>query len=88
SGNFAIDVRTSPSQPPSRGEASVQLVIRDKNGAPHPGLTLSVTPSVTETTPGTYVVSNVDLFMAGTWELRTAITGDVSDHATPSFQIE
>ncbi|MGH7286345.1 MAG: FixH family protein, partial [Polyangiaceae bacterium] len=44
SGNFDIDVRTSPSQPPSRGEASVQLVIRDKNGAPHSGLTLSVTP--------------------------------------------
>jgi YtkA-like len=104
SGKLHVDVRTSPSQPPTRGQQSVQLVIADENGAPQSGLTLdttpwmpamghgaSVTPAVTETTPGTYVIADVDMFMPGTWELRTTIadadSGTSADHVAPSFQI-
>ncbi len=82
----------------------MQLVITDETGAPQSGLTLdttpwmpamghgaSVTPSVSETSPGTYVVEDVDLFMPGTWELRTTIadadSGSSTDHVAPSFQI-
>ena len=105
SGNLKIDVRTSPAQPPSRGEQTVQLTVTDvTTGEPKSGLTVamtpwmpamghgaSVTPSVTEKSPGIYVVSNVDLFMPGNWELRTtfAPTSNSSDtdHAAPAFQI-
>jgi hypothetical protein len=47
----------------------------------------SLIPIVAEDPPGTYVVRDVDFFMAGTWELRTSISGPVTDHAAPSFQI-
>ena len=104
SGKLHVDVRTSPSQPPTRGQQSVQLKITDENGSPRTGLALgttpwmpamghgaSVTPSVSETTPGTYVIADVDMFMPGTWELRTTIADADSkssaDHVAPSFQI-
>jgi hypothetical protein len=101
SGKLRVEVRTSPVQPPTRGEASVELLVRDATtGAPVPGLALdvvpwmpamghgaSVTPSVSETAPGTYVVSSVDMFMPGTWELRTNIGSPITDHVAPSFQI-
>jgi hypothetical protein len=101
SGHLAIEVRTSPSQPPTRGELSVQLVVRDATtGAPSTGLNLavtpwmpamahgtSVTPDVAETSPGVYVVSHVALFMPGTWQLRTDVSGPLQDHATPSLDI-
>jgi hypothetical protein len=101
SGNFRIDVRTAPTQPPSRGEQSVELIITDAaSGAPKTGLQLdavpwmpamghgaSVTPSTTEKSPGTYVIEDVDFFMPGTWELRTSISGSVTDKVAPSFQI-
>jgi YtkA-like protein len=101
SGRLRIEVRTAPEQPPSRGVQTVELVIRDATTqAPEPGLTLgvlpwmpamghvaSLTPTVNENPPGTYVVGDVDFFMPGTWELRTSISGPVADHAAPSFQI-
>ncbi|MEO8876879.1 MAG: FixH family protein [Polyangiaceae bacterium] len=105
SGNLKIDVRTSPSQPPSRGEQAVQLVVTDATtGKPKTGLSVnmtpwmpamghgaSVTPSVSEKSPGTYVINDVDLFMPGNWELRTtfatAANSTDTDHAAPSFQI-
>jgi hypothetical protein len=104
SGKLHVDVRTSPTQPPTRGQQSVQLIITDENGSPQSGLALdttpwmpamghgaSVTPSVSETSPGTYVVEDVDMFMPGTWELRTTIadadSSSTADHVAPSFQI-
>jgi hypothetical protein len=103
SGALHFDVRTSPTQPPTRGQQSVQLVITDGSGAPAKDLVLdttpwmpamghgaSVTPSVSETTPGTYVIDDVDMFMPGTWELRTTISSvgsATADHVAPSFQI-
>jgi hypothetical protein len=101
SGHLAIELRTSPSQPPTRGELTVQLVVREATtGAPRPGLSVamtpwmpamahgtSMTPDVAETSPGVYVVSHVDLFMPGTWQLRTDIQGPMQDHATLSLDI-
>ena len=100
-GLLRIEVRTAPQQPPSRGVQTIQLVIRDAaTDAAESGLTLGVlpwmpamghgaplTPSVSEGPPGTYVVGDVDFFMPGVWELRTSISGPVTDHAAPSFQI-
>jgi hypothetical protein len=101
SGGLRIEVRTSPEQPPSRGLASVELVIRDAaTNAPRSGLSLSVLPwmpahghgaslqpTVAETAPGTYVISGVDFFMPGSWELRTTLSGSIADHVEPSFEI-
>lgn len=102
SGQLRVDVRTAPQQPPSRGVQAVQLVIVDSTTqTPETGLSLAVvpwmpamghgaslTPIVQEGPPGTYVITDVDFFMAGTWEVRTNITGDAAtDYVAPSFQI-
>ena len=101
SGKLSIEVRTSPEQPPSRGEMSVQFVVRNATGgAPAAGLGIamtpwmpvmdhgtSTTPDVSETAPGVYVVNHVALFMPGTWQLRTDISGPLVDHVAPSLQI-
>jgi hypothetical protein len=97
---LTIEVRTAPEQPPGRGVVSVEYRVTDKDGAPVDGLTLevvpwmpdmghgsSVKPIVTAEGGGRYVVSNVQLFMPGRWELRTTTFGPVEDRATPSFQI-
>ena len=101
SGKLRVEVRTAP-QPPTRGGQTVQLVVTDATtGAPQTGLALevvpwmpamghggSVVPSVSENPPGTYVLTNVELFMPGTWQLRTSISRDAAlDHVVPSFQI-
>ncbi len=100
-GHLQIDVWTAPQQPPSRGVQTIQLVIRDATTEsretglalgvlpwmPAMGHGASLTPTVSEGPPGTYVVGDVDFFMPGTWELRTTIPGPVVDHAAPSFQI-
>lgn len=89
-----LAVYTSPEQPPARGTLTVRYVITDAAGAPVDGLTLAVVPTMpsmghgTPTVPkvaasgsGEYVATDVNLFMAGRWELRTTITGTVSDVA-------
>jgi hypothetical protein len=89
---LSVAVRTSP-QPPTRGDQNIEYSITDRStGKPLAGLTLgvvpwmpvmghgaSIVPSVTETAPGTYLIANVDLFMAGEWVLRTMISGRVGD---------
>lgn len=101
SGKLRIEIRTGPEQPPTRGNQTVEFVVVDAmTGTPAAGLTLdvvpwmpvmghgtSLTPSVSETSPGTYVLTNVGLFMPGTWELRTNIAGAATDHTAPSFEI-
>jgi hypothetical protein len=39
----------------------------------------SVAPTVSETAPGTYVATPLDFFMAGHWELMTAISRTIGD---------
>lgn len=99
SANLRVAVRTSP-QPPPRGTFAVKMTITDRSGAPVEGLSLDVVPwmvahghgtaikpSVTPDGPGEYLVSDVNLFMPGTWELRTSITGRVTDHVAPALAI-
>jgi hypothetical protein len=87
-----IAIHTSPEQPPARGTITVRYVITGSNGAPVDGLTLTVAPDMpamghgTPVVPkvaaaggGEYVATDVNLFMAGRWELRTTIRGAVSD---------
>jgi hypothetical protein len=95
-----IEVRTSPSQPPERGVSSVELVVKNEAGALQEGLDVdmqpwmpamghgaAVKPTVTVRGPGTYVLDDVQLFMAGRWELRTSFSGSVTDSATPAFDV-
>ena len=99
SGQLHVEVRTIP-QPPSRGLNTMELAIRDASGAPSAGLTISVvpwmtsmghgasvTPTATESAPGSYVVTDVDFAMPGTWEMRTTLSGPVNDYVAFQFQI-
>lgn len=100
-GRVRIEVRAAPDQPPSRGSIAVEYRISDATtDAPEEGIGLdvlpwmtamghgtSVMPTVTPKGDGLYVLTNVDLFMPGRWELRSTLSGPVSDHATPEFQI-
>jgi YtkA-like len=85
SGQLSIDVWWSPAAP-TVGYDAAQLSITDATGAPIGGLTLtivpwmpahghgaSVEPAVSEISPGRYVATPIDFFMAGSWELMTAI---------------
>jgi hypothetical protein len=100
SGALSLAVRTSPSQPPTRGTSAVELTVTDAKGAALAGLDVavepwmpamghgaSVVPTVSEEGGGRYVAREVDLFMPGRWELRTTFSGSVSDHATVVFDI-
>ncbi|HEY4156710.1 MAG TPA: FixH family protein [Polyangiaceae bacterium] len=96
-----VEVRTLPLQPPALGTSSVELTITDTaTELPESGLDIktvpwmpamghgtSVTPTVAETAPGVYEISGVVLFMPGTWELRTTLSGSVTDQVVPTFQI-
>ncbi len=99
-GALHVEVRSAPTQPPSRGEARFELRLSDPHGAPADGLTLEVTPwmpsmnhgstmtpEVSADGGGRYVVSHVGLFMAGRWELRTKITGAKTDSFTVAFDV-
>jgi hypothetical protein len=95
-----IEVRTAP-QPPVTGLNEAELSITDaETGEPLDDLDLavvpwmpamghgtSVVPGVSAVGNGRYLVTNLSFFMPGTWELRTTITGKVSDHAVLSFQV-
>ena len=109
SGQLTVGVWWSPSQP-TVGYDAAQLSITDATGAPVPGLTLtivpwmpayghgaSVAPTVSETMPGVYAATPLDFFMAGNWELRTAIAratdggntdaGAIDDSAQPTVDV-
>jgi hypothetical protein len=92
-GALAIEVRTTPTQPPPRGTCTVQLTVAGAaDGRPRDGLVLtvvpwmpshghgtSITPQVEPRGGGRYLVTNVSLYMPGDWELRTSIAGAATD---------
>src|SRR5262245_50240936 len=95
---LVVEVRTAPEQPPERGVATVQLVVKNGAGALQEGLAIDMQPwmpsmghgaaarpTLSVDGPGTYVLDNVQLYMAGRWELRTSFSGSVTDRATPAF---
>jgi hypothetical protein len=97
---LSVDVHSAPTQPPARGVSDLEYVITDGNGAPLRGLTLSVTPwmpdmghgsappTVEELGDGHYLLSQVSMFMAGRWQLRTTVTAPLQDTVTPELRIE
>jgi hypothetical protein len=109
SGALRLAIFSAPEAAPSRGVNALRLVAtRVADGSRAGGLAIelvpwmpamghgtSVTPRVTaDAAEGSYTVTNVDLFMAGRWELRTTIrqTSDAgrdptTDHAAPAFDI-
>jgi hypothetical protein len=100
SGALSVEVRSSP-DPPQRGTDTFELTVRDVTSkAPLDNLTLTVTPYmpahlhgtslvplVTAEGQGKYLVTRVDLFMPGHWELQTVLSGAVMDHVVPAFDI-
>jgi hypothetical protein len=100
SGALHVVARTVPN-PPTRGTIEVDLEITDSaTGSPRDGLTLAVTPwmpsmdhgtslvpTVAPQGQGLYDVTNVDLFMSGTWDLNLAVSGPLLDNAVLQFSI-
>ena len=98
-GKLKVAAWTSPDQPPTRGMLTVKLLATDPaTGAGVDGLTLDIVPempSMGHGTPvvpkvsasgnGVYVASDVDLFMAGRWDLRISFGGTVTDLAVVSI---
>jgi hypothetical protein len=109
SGSLTLSVRSAPTSPPQRGCGALQYAITDSNGNPVDGLTLdvvpwmvdmghgsSITPIVTAQGQGEYLVTYVDLYMPGKWQLQTSVYADgassdagssPSDTFGPSFQV-
>jgi len=99
-GHFVVAVRTSP-QPPVRGVDAVQLQIADAAGSPVDGLSIEAVPWMpahghgTSTRPdvepqggGVYEITNVNLYMAGLWELRSTLQfAEGSDTVAPAFDV-
>jgi len=99
-GDLSIEVRTSP-QPPVRGTNLVEFTVKDTvDGSPRAGLSIAMTPwmpsmnhgssaipTATPETGGKYLVTDVDLFMPGLWELRTSFSGPAKDYVAPAFVI-
>ncbi|HEY4223387.1 MAG TPA: FixH family protein [Myxococcota bacterium] len=93
-----IEVRAIP-QPVTVNVDPFELTITNSDGSPATGLTFKVVPYmpqmghgptskpvVTEEGGGIYGLANVDIFMAGQWELRTTFDQN-SDFAAPSFNV-
>jgi hypothetical protein len=103
SGALSIEARTGPDQPPTRGLTTIDLDIADaQSGEPKDGLTLTVVPWMPAMGHGTsvkpaleavggghYVISNVNMYMGGAWDLRIAISAAdaEADRATLHFKI-
>lgn len=100
-GKLKLSMWTAPEQPPARGmvTAKLRVVHRDK-GTPADGLKLDIvpempsmghgTPTVPRTTAkgqGEYLVEDLDLFMAGRWDLSITITGEVTDGAVVPIDV-
>ena len=100
SGVVHIDVYSAP-DPIIRGSNELRYVITDvATGAPLDGLGVavvpfmpamghgaSIVPTVTAEGQGEYLVTDVVLIMPGDWQLRTTISGPVTDTATVTVAV-
>jgi YtkA-like len=97
----SLHVELAASPPPVVGTNTVELTVtRVNDGAPQDGLDVAVvpwmpamdhgtsSPTVTPEGGGKYRVTELYLFMPGTWVLKTSFSGSVSDHAEPEFEIQ
>ncbi|WP_223640969.1 FixH family protein [Corallococcus sp. EGB] len=100
SGRLRVEVLSSMT-PLRRGVQTFQVRLTDAtSGKPVSGVVLSVqpwmpamnhgisdVPRVTARAPGTFEVSDADLFMPGVWELRFTLKGTVEDSATVTLKL-
>ncbi|RKG52887.1 hypothetical protein D7X30_32545 [Corallococcus sp. AB011P] len=101
SGRLRVEVLSSMT-PLRRGVQTFQVRITEAvSGKPVPGVVLSVqpwmpamghgiseVPRVTAREPGSFEVSDADLFMPGVWELRFTLKGSVvEDSATVTLKL-
>jgi hypothetical protein len=100
SGQLRVELTTS--SPPVVGTDQLEMsVTKVADGTPLDGMTVtiipfmpsmehgtSVVPTVTALGEGKYRVTNLYLFMPGTWELQTSFSGPMSDHAEPTFELQ
>ena len=100
SGALRVEVRSSP-QPLARGTNDLQLTVMDaSSGATLDDLTVSVqpwmpamnhgsstVPTVTRQGAGKYLVTEVNLFMPGHWELRMSLSGSSPDDVVVASDI-
>ncbi|HEY3807269.1 MAG TPA: FixH family protein [Kofleriaceae bacterium] len=100
SGGYMVDVLAHTSML-TRGNYDLEYIVTDAtDGSPVDGLTLTIepwmpamghgtpiVPTITALGSGSYSLDDVDLFMAGLWQLRTTVA-DPSDQVEPSLQIQ
>jgi hypothetical protein len=99
-GELRVQV-SAPGGAPVVGNDSVELsVVRASDGAPADGLTVSVVPwmpsmdhgtsgaTVTGQGGGRYLVSDLYLFMPGTWVLKIAFSGPATDNVQPEIPVQ
>jgi hypothetical protein len=99
SGALSVQLRSWP-QPPSQGLIVAELTVTQADGGvPVDGLSVSIRPwmpamnhgpirpTVTDEDGGRYLVTNLDIYMAGEWELQTSFSGPIEDHVTPEFEV-
>ncbi len=98
SGRLTVALRGCP-QPPTQGVNTIEYTITADGGIPQDGLTLSVllwmpamahggnAPPVTPLGDGGYRLDDVYLYMAGSWQLQTKISGPETDSVTPTIQV-
>jgi hypothetical protein len=100
SGALRLELTATP-DPPAVGTDTFELTISNvSDGSPRDDMTVKMTPfmpsmghgtATTTVSPlggGKYRVTDVYLFMPGTWELETTFSGPLSDHATPTFELQ
>jgi hypothetical protein len=96
---LSVQLRTWP-QPPAQGLGNAEYTVTQADGgAPVDGLSVSIRPwmpamehgpirpTVTGEDAGRYLITNLDLYMAGEWQLQTSFSGPIEDHVTPEFEV-
>ena len=71
----------------SSGQARSDLAIAVEPWMPSMNHGSSISPTVAPRGDGTYLVTQVDLFMPGHWELRMSLSGSTPDDAVIAVDI-
>ncbi len=98
---YQIEIRTAPTQPPPRAGATLDVHIADAAGHDVDGVTLEIVPWMAAMNHGTqvdpvitpqgkghYTCYPLELFMAGTWQLRMKLKkGTRESHVVPTVDV-
>jgi hypothetical protein len=99
SGALSVEMRSWP-QPPAQGLIDAEFTVTQADGGtPVDGLSVSIRPwmpamnhgpirpTVVAEDGGRYLITNLDLYMAGEWQLQTTFSGPIDDHVEPEFEV-